>query len=139
MFYGEYRHTVDSKGRLFIPAKFREKLGTEFILSRGLDECIWVYPMAEWERFTEKLEALPMAKDRQIRRFFYAGAYEGSVDAQGRVTISQKFRDFAHLEKDVVILGHKTHFEIWPASAWDGIESNIDVNDIISQMVEIGI
>ncbi|MBO5869226.1 MAG: division/cell wall cluster transcriptional repressor MraZ, partial [Clostridia bacterium] len=109
MFYGEYKHTVDSKGRLFIPAKFRDKLGDEFILSRGFDKCIRVYPISEWEKFTAKLQELPAAKERHVLRFFYSGADEGSLDAQGRVTLNQAMRNFANLEKEVVIAGGCSH------------------------------
>lgn len=139
MFYGEYKHTIDAKGRLFIPAKFREKLGDEFILSRGFDKCIRVYPMQEWEKFTAKLEELPAAKERRILRYFYAGADEGSVDAQGRVTLNQAMRNFANLEKEVVIAGGCSHFEIWSASAWEEEQNNIDSESIISELVELGL
>ena len=87
MFYGEYKHTIDTKGRLFIPAKLREKLGDNFILSRGFDKCVCVYPEDEWERFTAKIEELPFAKERRVRRYFYAYSEDGSIDAQGRLGI----------------------------------------------------
>lgn len=138
MFYGEYRHTIDAKGRLFIPAKLREKLGEEFIFSRGFDKCICVYPMAEWERFTEKIEELPVAKERHIRRYFYAGAYEGTIDGQGRVTLSQMYREFAKLEKDVVIVGNRSHLELWSASAWEEEQKFIDNEDITNELIELG-
>ena len=138
MFYGEYRHTIDAKGRLFIPAKLREKLGEDFILSRGFDKCICVYPMEEWERFTEKIEELPVAKERHIRRYFYAGAYEGVIDAQGRVTLSQMYREFAKLEKDVVIVGNRSHLELWSASAWEEEQKFIDNEDITNELIELG-
>ncbi|MBR4950681.1 MAG: division/cell wall cluster transcriptional repressor MraZ [Clostridia bacterium] len=138
MFYGEYKHTVDAKGRLFIPAKLREKLGEEFIFSRGLDNCICIYPMAEWERFTAKLEELPVAKERHVRRYFYAGAYEGSVDSQGRVTLSQNYRDIAKLEKDVVIVGNRSHLEVWSAEAWEAEQKFINNEEITNELIELG-
>ena len=138
MFYGEYRHTIDSKGRLFIPAKLRERLGEEFIFSRGFDKCICVYPMEEWERFTAKLEELPVAKERHVRRYFYAGAYEGTVDAQGRVTLSQLYREFASLEKDVVIVGNRSHLELWSAAAWEEEQKLIDNEEVTNELIELG-
>lgn len=139
MLIGEYRHNIDAKGRLFIPAKFRERLGEEFIISRGLDKCICVYPMEEWERFTAKLDALPVAKGRRIRRYFYAGAYEGTVDAQGRVTISQPNREFAAFEKEIVIAGNRTHLELWAASEWDSEQEFISNEEIVSELEQLEI
>lgn len=138
MFYGEYNHTIDAKGRLFIPAKLREKLGEEFIVARVFDKCICVYPTDEWERFTEKLESLPIAKDRRVRRYYYANAAEATVDAQGRVTISQPNREYASLEKDVVIVGSRSHLEIWSADAWNKEISGIDCDKITEELVELG-
>ncbi len=138
MFYGEYRHTIDAKGRLFIPAKLREKLGEEFIFSRGLDNCVCIYPKDEWEIFTAKIEELPMAKERRVRRFFYAGAYEGTVDSQGRVSLSQNYRTMAGLEKDVVIVGNRSHLEIWSASAWEAEQTFINNEEITEELIELG-
>ncbi len=138
MFYGEYRHTMDTKGRLFIPAKLREKLGEGFMLSRGFDKCVCIYPKAEWEKFTEKIEELPVAKERHIRRYFYSGANEGSVDAQGRVTLAQMYREFAKLEKDVVIVGNRSHLELWSANAWEEEQKFIDNEDITNELIELG-
>lgn len=138
MFYGEYKHTIDAKGRLFIPAKFREKLGDEFILS-PFDDCIRVYPMPEWEKFTAKLAQLPAAKERDLLRFFYAFADDGSIDSQGRVTINQSMRNFAHLEKEVVITGGCTHFEIWTASAWEAKREKFDSQKIMKELSDLGL
>lgn len=138
MFLGEYRHTIDAKGRLFIPAKLREKLGEEFILSRGFDKCICVYPVEEWEKFTAKIEELPVAKERRIRRYFYAGAYEGTIDAQGRITLSQLYREFASLEKEVVIVGNSSHLELWSSDAWAEEQKFIDNEEITNELIELG-
>lgn len=138
MFYGEYRHTIDTKGRLFIPAKLREKLGEEFIFSRGLDKCICIYPVDEWERFTAKLEELPVASERRVRRYFYSGASEGTVDSQGRVNISQSYRTVAGLEKDVIIVGNRSHLEIWSAEAWDAEQEFINNEEITNELIELG-
>lgn len=138
MFYGEYRHNIDAKGRLFIPAKLREKLGEEFIFSRGLDKCICIYPIEEWERFTAKLEELPVAKERHVRRYFYAGAYEGAIDSQGRVVLSQTYREFASLEKEVVIVGNRSHLELWSAAAWEEEQKLITSEEITNELIELG-
>lgn len=138
MFLGEYKHTIDSKGRLFIPAKLREKLGEVFVFSRGLDNCICVYPMDEWERFTAKIDELPMAKERHVRRFFYSGAYEGNVDLQGRVSLSQQYRTLANLKKDVVIVGNRSHLEIWSAEAWEAEQTFMDNEEITQELIELG-
>ena len=138
MFYGEYKHTLDAKGRLFIPAKLRSGLGDEFIISRGFDKCICVYPIEEWEKFTEKLEELPVAKERHIRRYFYAGANECSADAQGRITLSQIYRDFAGLEKDVVIVGNRSHLELWSESAWEEEQKLISSEEVTNELIGMG-
>ena len=138
MFYGEYRHTIDAKGRLFIPSKLREKLGEEFMLSRGFDKCVCIYPMDEWESFTRKLDDLPVAMERHVRRYFYAGAYEGSADAQGRITVSQLYRDFAGLEKEVVIVGNRTHLELWSLDAWNEEQSAINNEEVTRELIDLG-
>lgn len=138
MFLGEYYHTIDAKGRLFIPAKFRDKLSEGFILSKGFDKCIRVYPMAEWEKFVEKLEELPAAKDRRILRYFFSSADEGVIDSQGRVTINQTMRSFANLEKEVVISGGCRHFEIWSLKDWEAEQKATDDALVIGELVDRG-
>ncbi len=138
MFLGEYKHTLDAKGRLFIPTKLREGLGEEFVISKGFDNCIFVFPTAEWERFTEKLEQLPIASHRHIRRAFYAGANECTLDAQGRIVINQSYREFAGIEKDVVIVGNRSRLEIWSQAAWDAEQSNIDMADVTKELTGLG-
>lgn len=137
MFYGEYRHSIDAKGRLFIPVKLREELGEKFMLSRGLDKCVAIYPMEAWNEFTERLEKLPVAKERRVRRYFYSGAYECSLDTQGRVILSQLYRDFASLDKDVVIAGNRSHLEIWDAEAWDKEQQFINNEEVTKELVEL--
>ena len=102
MFIGEYNHTIDTKGRLIVPSKFREALGDEFVVTKGLDGCLFVYPMEEWTAFTDKLKDLPLTKKdaRQFSRFFLAGAASCEVDKQGRILIPSVLREFAGLEKD---------------------------------------
>ena len=115
MFIGEYRHNIDAKGRLMLPVKFREKLGEEFIFSRGLDKCVCIYPIEEWKNFTAKIEELPVARERHVRRYFFSGACEGTPDAQGRVTITQTHREFADLKKEVAELKEENeqYYDYW--------------------------
>ena len=114
MFMGEYNHTIDAKGRLIIPSRFRELLGEEFVLTRGLDGCLSIYPMDEWVAFEEKLRALPLTnKDaRTFSRFFVAGATTCQLDKQGRILVPQTLRQFAGLDKDVVLTGNLNRIEV---------------------------
>ena len=143
MFIGEYNHTIDSKGRLIVPSKFREALGDEFVVTKGLDGCLFVYPMEEWTAFTDKLKDLPLTKKdaRQFSRFFLAGAASCEVDKQGRILIPSVLRDFAGLEKDAVLVGVSSRIEIWSRSNWEKI-SDVDIEDmdnIAEHMEDIGI
>ena len=143
MFIGEYNHTIDSKGRLIVPSKFREALGDEFVVTKGLDGCLFVYPMEEWTAFTDKLKELPLTKKdaRQFSRFFLAGAASCEVDKQGRILIPAVLRDFAGLEKDAVLVGVSSRIEIWSRSNWEKI-SDVDIEDmdnIAEHMEDIGI
>lgn len=143
MFIGEYNHTIDTKGRLIVPSKFREALGDEFVVTKGLDGCLFVYPMEEWAVFTDKLKDLPLTKKdaRQFSRFFLAGAALCEVDKQGRILIPAVLRDFAGLEKDAVLVGVSSRIEIWSRSNWERI-SDVDIEDmdnIAEHMEDIGI
>ena len=114
---GTYEHNIDAKGRIFIPAKLREELGEVFYLAAGVDACVAVYPMSTWDRFTEKLSALPMSQSKKLRAFF-ANAEKCSLDSQGRVVIPQKLRKYAALDREAVILGVNDRAEIWSAQVW---------------------
>ena len=115
MFMGEYSHTIDAKGRIIVPAKFRESLGDNFVVTKGLDNCLFVYTSEDWRKFEEKLRTLPLTnKDaRKFTRFFLAGAAEMEIDKQGRILIPSVLREFAALEKDVVLVGVGSRIEIW--------------------------
>ncbi|WP_027726142.1 division/cell wall cluster transcriptional repressor MraZ [Tuberibacillus calidus] len=121
MFMGEFQHTIDEKGRLIIPAKFREDLGPTFVLTRGLDQCVFGYPMDEWKALEQKLKALPFTKKdaRAFSRFFFSGASECQLDKQGRVNITPSLRDYAGLDKECVIIGVSNRIEIWSKSRWE--------------------
>jgi len=125
---GEYHHNIDAKGRLAIPARFREGLGERFVATKGLDNCLFVFPMAEWARLEEKLKALPFtrADARAFVRFFFAGAAECELDAQGRILIPEHLRTYAKLEKECVILGVSNRVEIWAKAEWEAYQAKAD-------------
>lgn len=121
MFMGEYQHTIDEKGRLIIPSKFRDDLGQTFVLTRGLDQCVFGYPIDEWQQLEEKLKALPFTKKdaRAFTRFFFSGATECQLDKQGRVNVSQTLRQYGKLDKDCVVIGVSNRIEIWSKPVWE--------------------
>ena len=141
MFMGEYNHTIDAKGRLSIPPKFRELLGTEFVLTRGLDGCLFIYPVDEWKAFEQKLRALPLTNKnaRTFSRFFVAGAAMCELDRQGRVLVPQTLREFAGLEKDVVLTGNLDRIEVWSKEKWSENCDYDDMNEIAESMQDMGI
>lgn len=141
MFMGEYNHSVDTKGRLIIPSRFREKLGDEFVVTKGLDGCLFVFPDNEWQAFEEKLRTLPLTNKsaRQFSRFFVAGATQCELDKQGRILLPQTLREFAGLEKDVVLTGMLNRIEIWSKTKWNENNSYDDMDDIAEQMTDLGL
>ena len=118
---GTYEHSIDAKGRLFIPAKLREELGVTFYLAMGVDECLAIYPQETCNRFTEKFASLPMSQSAPMRPLF-ANASKCELDSQGRIVIPQKLRKYAGLEKDAVIIGVNDRAEIWSAETWNARE-----------------
>ena len=140
MFMGEYDHTLDPKGRMIVPAKFREELGERFILTLGLDGCLFAYPMGEWEQFVDRLRTLPGTKEgRQLQRHFMAGAAEVDVDKQGRFLIPGKLREQAGLTKDVVLVGVLSKIELWSKERWEEIEGDGNMEDVVENMAQYGI
>ena len=121
MFIGEFHHTIDDKGRIIIPSKFREKLGNQFIITRGIDNCLFVYSYDDWMNITNKLSSLPFTKRdaRVFNRFFLSGATDVELDKQGRVNISSPLISYANLTKDCVIIGTGDRLEIWAKESWD--------------------
>ncbi|WP_353855861.1 division/cell wall cluster transcriptional repressor MraZ [Bacillus sp. Bos-x628] len=121
MFMGEYQHTIDTKGRMIIPAKFRDGLGEQFVLTRGLDQCLFGYPISEWKLIEEKLKALPLTKKdaRAFTRFFFSGAVECELDKQGRINIASNLLQYAKLEKECVVIGVSNRIELWSKSIWE--------------------
>lgn len=141
MFMGEYSHTVDEKGRLIIPSKFREELGNEFVITKGLDGCLFAYDNSEWSSLEEKLRALPLTnKDaRKFARFMLAGAAQVEIDKQGRILIPQVLRSFAELEKDVVLIGVASRIEIWDRTRYEEASDFDNMDDIAEKMADLGI
>jgi MraZ protein len=141
MFMGEYNHTIDAKGRLIIPSKFREILGDAFVVTKGLDGCLFVYDNEEWKRFEEKLRSLPITNKeaRQFVRFFLAGATEAEVDKQGRILIPNVLREFAEITKDVVLVGVGSRIEIWSRERFEETASFEDMDEIAEHMAELGL
>ena len=141
MFMGEYNHTIDTKGRVIVPSKFRETLGDEFVVTKGLDGCLFVYDNQDWTAFEEKLKALPITnKDaRAFVRFFLAGAAGVEVDKQGRILLPASLREFAALEKDVVLIGVGSRIEIWSRERWEDTASFDDMDTIAEHMAELGL
>lgn len=134
---GQYQHSIDAKGRLFIPAKFREELGETFYVTIGLDGCLSVYSDVKWATLTEKYEALPLSKARSMRALF-ANAAKCEPDAQGRILVPAKLRQYAALEKDVVITGASKCVELWNPERWQAIESvGLDPENLAAAMEEL--
>ena len=143
LFYGEYQHSLDAKGRMIVPSKFREGLGEKFILTKGLDECLFAYSLEEWSNLEQKLKTLPFT-DKDVRafvRFFFAGATECELDKQGRILIPQNLRDYAKLEKELYIIGVSTRVEIWEKNKWEEYckGDNMSPDKIAEKMAMLGI
>ena len=141
MFMGEYNHTIDAKNRLIIPSKFREALGEEFVVTKGLDGCLFVYDNDAWAEFENKLKGLPLTNKeaRTFVRFFLAGAASVEVDKQGRILVPSVLKEFAGINKDVVLVGVASRIEIWSKERWEVESSYEDVESIAEHMSELGL
>lgn len=143
LFLGEYQHSLDSKGRLIVPARFREGLGETFIVTRGLDHCLFAYPMSEWKLIEEKLKSLPLTQSdaRAFVRFFFSGATECEMDKQGRITLPLNLREYAQLDKDVVSVGVSTRVEFWSRNRWEDYvkQASESFDAIAEKIVDLGI
>lgn len=141
MFMSEYNHTIDAKGRLIIPAKFRESLGEEFVVSKGMDGCLFVYANEDWNAFEQKLTSLPLINKeaRQFARFFLAGAAQVELDKQGRILLPANLREFAGLDKDVVLVGVGSRVEIWSKDKWETMSADEDMDSIAAAMEGLGL
>ena len=135
---GEFQHNIDAKGRLFIPAKFREELGKMFIITKGLDGCLFVYSASAWEVLEDNINQLPLSKSRNLQRFFFSSAADCVPDAQGRVLIPQNLREYAALQKEVTIIGVSGRVEIWNTARWKAINEELTPESIAEVMEELG-
>jgi len=143
LFYGEYQHSVDAKGRFIVPSKFRDGLGEKFIVTKGLDNCLFVYSKEEWTNLENKLKSLPFT-DKDVRafvRFFFAGATECELDKQGRVLLPQNLREHAGVQKDIYVIGVSARVEIWDKVKWEEYSSgdNMSAENIAEKMAMLGI
>ncbi len=138
MLIGEYQHTLDPKGRVNFPARLRESLGSTFIITKGLDNCLYVYSMEEWKVLEDKIRALPMSKSRNLQRFFFAGAAEAEPDKQGRVLIPAHLREYAGLTKDVTVIGASVRAEIWDSQRYQSSCEELTSDSIAQSMDELG-
>ncbi|WP_047151547.1 division/cell wall cluster transcriptional repressor MraZ [Aneurinibacillus tyrosinisolvens] len=140
MFMGEYQHTLDEKGRLTVPSKFREELGERFIITRGLDRCLFVYPAEEWNVLTQKLKSLPFtrADARAFTRMFFSGATECVLDKQGRVNIPALLRAHGMIDKECTLIGVSSRIEIWSTAMWEEYvgKSGDSFNEIAEKIVD---
>jgi len=143
LFIGEYEHSVDAKGRVIMPAKLREDIGEKFIVTKGLDGCLFAYSITEWTNFEDKLKTLPLTNKnaRDFVRFFLSGAVECEIDKQGRFLIPGNLREYATLEKEIIIIGVGTRIEIWNKEEWKKYSSdeNISADEIAENMTMLGI
>ena len=141
MLIGEYYHNLDAKGRVSIPSKFRDDLGGTFVLSKGLDNCLYAYSTKEWEGFQNELLALRGQDAQKVRRFFFSGASECEIDTQVRVVLPPVFREYAGLKKELVIIGVSNRAEIWDKEKWEKYisDSSFDSEEISSAMERLGL
>lgn len=138
---GEYEHSLDVKGRLIMPSKLRQDIGEKFIITKGLDGCLFVFSQEEWQNFETKLKSLPLSdrNSRNFVRFFLSGATECEMDKQGRFLIPANLREAAQLEKDAMIIGVGTRLEIWDKETWKKCDENISADEIAENMTMLGI
>ena len=139
MFSGTYHHNIDSKGRIIIPSKFREELSDGFVLTKGLDDCLFLFPMSEWIIFRNKLKAVPLTskEGRAFTRYFFANAVECEMDRQGRLNIPSELRKHAHIDKEVVSIGVDSRVEIWSKAGWQLYNESPELDsDLIAEKME---
>lgn len=143
MFLGEYQHSLDAKARITIPSKFREELGEKFVATKGLDNCIFLYPLQEWQEIEQKLSKLPLTRAdvRSFVRFFFSGAAELEVDKQGRTVVPINLREYAEIEKDIVVIGVGSRIEVWSTGKWENYNemASSSYEEIAESLVDLGI
>jgi MraZ protein len=143
MFLGEHQHTLDAKGRVSLPAKFRAEMTGSLVVSKGLDKCLYVYSADEYRRFVETLTTGNdfNSKQRQLRRFFVAGAQDVELDSAGRISLSPALREYAGLKKEIAVTGNGTRIEIWDAAAWATYngEGEGSIEDLAEELADAGL
>lgn len=142
MFMGEFKHNMDSKGRVMMPSKFREKIKDgNFVLTRGLENCLFLYPIKEWERLEEKMKELPLTKKdaRAFVRFLFSGASKENLDKQGRIKIPDNLLQFSKIEKEVIITGALNRIEIWSLDNWNSYikEAENSFEEIAENLIDL--
>ncbi len=139
---GEFSHSLDDKGRITIPARLREDLDVHFVMTKGLDGCLFLYPMNEWHKLEERLKALPLtnANARAFQRLFLAGAQDVEVDRQSRVTVPPRLREYAGVNRDVVLVGVSNRVELWSQDNWQAyqVKAQAAYEDVAEKMVDFG-
>lgn len=141
MFIGEYNHTIDNKGRMIIPVKFREGLGEKFFMTKGLDGCLELYAREEWYIYLEKLSKLPTNLNKaakEVKRFVLSGATECELDKQGRILVPPSLRSYAHFEKDLVSAGVGDKVEVWNNETWAKNQLSDNIEGYMNQLIEQG-
>ena len=138
MLYGRYQHNIDAKGRLFVPAKLREKLGDAFIAAAVMDHCISLYSLEEWDKLQEGLAAMPMTKARKLQRYLSANAADVQVDSQGRILLPRHLLDYASLEKEALVIGAGNRAEIWNPAAYDEDSGSMTPEEVEAEFMELG-
>lgn len=143
MLIGEYTHTLDTKKRLSVPSKWRKELGGSVVLTRGLDNCLFVYPLKEWQKITDKIGELPLgqADTRSFNRFFLSGATEVEIDKNGRILVPDFLKDFAKLDSKVVLAGIHNRVEMWDENLWESYKQQIEneADALAEKLGDIGI
>lgn len=140
MLKGEYNHTIDSKGRIIVPAKLREELGDSFVVTKGLDGCLWMFDANEWAKVEAEIQAMPftLKEARMLSRFMIAGAYDAEPDKQGRMLIPPALREYAGIDKDVVLAGVGSRVELWSKERYENASDFGDMDEMAEKLIELG-
>lgn len=143
MFLGEFQHTLDGKGRLILPSKFRDALADGLVITKGMEGCLFIFPKSEWPQLEDKVRSLPLTKKdaRKFSRFFFAGATEEALSKQGRVLIPENLRKYAGLGKDIVVIGVSNRLEIWDKERWAAYskEAGESYENVAEELTDLGI
>lgn len=140
MLKGEYSHTIDDKGRIIVPVKLREELGDSFVITKGLDGCLWLFDNEQWDKVEAEIQAMPftLMEARKLARFIIAGAYDGEPDKQGRMLIPPALREYADIKKDVVLAGVGSRVELWSKERYDSATNFDDMDAMAEKLIELG-